>query len=169
MGFFGRLFKRAPSVQGVRFKQREVTNGNTYEVYTAPSRKRALEFLRAVEISRERKYVVVETPEGSLGKDLIMIFEEANGHRIEFGVRKPLPKPKKSRTHCARCGYPVLPAGREPAGVNVTEFVVLDEMKAQGVGFYCSACRTCWCPFCVSADSLETCQLCGARMDLCRE
>lgn len=150
----------------IKFRDKEVKNGNTYEVYTATCRSKALDFLRATEVKEERKYVIVETPEGSFGKDLIMIFDEATSEKVEFGVRHPLPKLKKSITHCTKCGYPVLPAGSWPAGMNVKELILLEQMKEKGVGLYCSNCQTSWCPFCVSA---VTCDLCGRQLALCRE
>lgn len=156
-------------IPGIRYKGKEVTDGNTYEVYTGPSRNRALEFLRVSEVREERRYVIVETPEGSLGKDLIMVFDEANSQRIEFNARNPLPELTKSKTHCTKCGYPVLPAGRWPGGMNVKELVLLEEMKEKGIGFYCSRCQTSWCPFCVNDDAAETCDICGGRMDIFRE
>jgi len=169
MRLLGSLFRKKPSIPGAKYKETELTNGNTYDVYTAPSRIKALEFLRATDVMKERTYVIVETPDGNLGKDLIMIFDEGDSQKIEFGIRKPLPSPKKSKTHCTTCGYPVLPASRWPAGVNVKELLLLDQLRDKGVGFYCSTCQTCWCPFCVPTDSPETCQLCGAHMDLYRQ
>lgn len=156
-------------IPGIRFKEKEVTDGNTYEVYTGPSRNRALEFLRGTEVREERKYVIVETPEGSLGKDLIMIFDEVSSQRIEFSDRKPLPELTKSKTHCTKCGYPVLPAGRWPGGINVKDLILLEDMKEKGVGFYCSRCETAWCPFCLRGDDTATCQICGAQMVVYRE
>lgn len=153
----------------VRRKTTEVTNGNTYEVYTASSRLDAIEFLKEIEVKQERRYVIVETQEGNFGKDVVMIFDEATSAKIAFGVREPLPTPSKSKTHCTRCGYPVLPAGRWPKDVNVKELILLEEMKDKGVGFYCSACEASWCPFCVPPDSADVCPLCGAHMDLYRD
>ncbi len=136
--------------QGVKFKVQELTDGNTYQVYTAPSRRQALDFLRAKEVKREREYLIVETPEGNFGKDLIMIFHEGSSEKIEFGIRLALPKLTKSKTHCTRCGYPVLPAGAGIPGAK--EWILLDEMKEKGIGFRCSECGTAWCPFCVPAE-----------------
>jgi hypothetical protein len=151
----------------LKYKEREVTNGNTYLVYQASSRARALEFLRSAEVREERKYVVVETREGNLGKDLVMIFDERTSQKIEFAVRKPLPTLIKSRTHCTRCAYPVLPAGASAPGA--VELILLDEMKEKGVGFFCRACATAWCPFCVSTETLGSCDICGTKMELFRE
>jgi hypothetical protein len=165
MGFISHLFRVRPTVPGVKYKEKELTNGNTYEVYTATSRARALEFLRATDVRKERKYVIVETPDGSIGKDMIMI--EATSQNIEFGKRKPLKRMKKSRTHCTKCGYPVFPAGWSLSGAK--ELIGLDEMMEKGVGFLCSWCATAWCPFCVDTEAPEICQMCGGDLELSRQ
>jgi hypothetical protein len=159
--------RQTPSDGDVKFKEKEVTDGNTYYVFTAPSRSQALEFLRAKEVKREREYFIVETPEGNFGKDLIMIFQEDSGEKIEFGIRRALPKLTKSKTHCARCGYPILPAGAGISGAK--ELILLDEMKEKGIGFLCFECRTAWCPFCVPSEAPGKCQLCGGPMKIFRE
>ena len=61
---------------GQTFVGIEETGGNRYEIYRSSSRAAALEFLRQQEIKEERRYVVVETPEGNFAKDLIAIFDE---------------------------------------------------------------------------------------------
>jgi predicted Zn finger-like uncharacterized protein len=159
--------KTEDTYKGVKFKEKEVTDGNTYQVYTAPSQSQALDFLRAKEVRREREYLIVETPEGSFGKDLIMIFHEGSSEKIEFGIRRELPELTKSKTHCTRCGYPVLPAGAGIPGAK--ELILLDEMKEKGVGFQCCECRTAWCPFCVPSEAPEKCQVCGGPMSISRE
>jgi len=77
----------------VTFRGTENTQGNRYEVYQARNRADALAFLREQVVREERRYIVVETPEGSIGKDLIMIFDEATNTKIEYGERRPLEKP----------------------------------------------------------------------------
>lgn len=167
MSFLRNVFSNKHSHPQVEYKERETTDGNTYEIYVAPNKSVALSFLRETEVKEERKYVVVETPEGSFGKDMIMVFDEQTSEKIELGERKPLPKLRKSETHCARCGYPVLPAGRPP--YSTIELILLDELKEHGVGFYCSDCRTAWCPFCVEQKRPDICPLCNERMDMVRE
>jgi len=175
MSIFTRLFgkkddeetKTRRQAKGVRFREVETTNGNRYEVFTATSRDTALEFLRAEDVKEERSYLVVETPDGSFGKDLVMIFDEKTSEMIEFGERKPLPQLKKSKAHCARCGYAVLPAGRAVAGV--TEMIVMEDLKKKGVGFSCQTCRTLWCPFCISLQgAAPICGICGKVIKLLR-
>src|SRR5205807_3829377 len=89
-------------------------DGSTYDIYRAPSRAEALAFLRDFEVKEERRYVIVETPQGNLGKDFVLIFDEKTQETIELARRKPLASLKKSMTHCCRCGYPVLPLARSP-------------------------------------------------------
>jgi len=167
MGILSSIFGKKAAYPGVSYKKKEVNNGNTYEVYTGPSRTVALEFLRQTPVKIERHYIICETPQGNIGKDMIMIFDEASGERIEYGERKSLPELRKSKTLCARCGYPVLPAGPTPAGS--TDLVLLDEMKEKGVGCKCSSCSTAWCPFCVDKHKPDVCAICGSKMTLFRE
>lgn len=49
---------------------------NTYEVYKAPSKASALEFLKTKTVTRGLYYVVIETPEGNWGKDKDGIYQE---------------------------------------------------------------------------------------------
>lgn len=49
---------------------------NTYEVYTAKSKMEALQFLEQKQVTAQLYYVVVETPEGSWGKDRNGIYRE---------------------------------------------------------------------------------------------
>lgn len=157
-----------PLPDGIAFRGVENTDGNRYEVHTGTNRDIALAFLREKEIKEERRYVIVETPEGNLGKDLVMIFEEKTSEMIEFGQRKPLPLLEKSMTHCARCGYVVLPAGQSVAGA--TELIVMEDLKKSGVGFSCQKCRTLWCPFCISfiRGSKPFCGICGNTAEVFR-
>lgn len=170
MGSSGGFSRDEPSVRGIDFKEKEVTSGNTYEVYTGPSRSAAMEFLRQTEVKEERHYVVVETPEGNVAKDLITIFNEGTQEFIEYGKREPLGELRPSMSSCARCGYPVLPAG-QPLTSNTIELITVKELQDKGVGFVCRPCGTLWCPFCVSFEdySLPLCDICGKGMEICRE
>ena len=50
---------------------------NTYEVYRAPSKSIALEFLKSKPVSRQFYYIIVETPDvGNWGRDINGIFQE---------------------------------------------------------------------------------------------
>jgi len=59
-------------------------DGKVYEVYHCQSRSKALEFLRSIPSSQipPLYYIIVETPQGNLGKDLQVIFDEASGQEI---------------------------------------------------------------------------------------
>ena len=148
----------------VTFKERITNDNGIYDVYHGPSRCNALRFLRLMPVMQEGVYLVVETPEGNVGKDLISIFNENTGENIEFGERKPLSQITPSMTHCAKCGYTVL-----PGGLGLPDSVGLEQLKQQGVGYYCSVCKTAWCPFCVDADRPFACDICGTNMDIYRK
>ena len=101
------LFKKIFGGSGggnVTFQQTQrQADGNTYDVYTAPTRDDALAFLRQHEVKEERRYAIVETPQGNIGKDFIMIFDERTQGMIELAQRQPLAAPRKSASHCCRC------------------------------------------------------------------
>ncbi len=137
-------------------------DGNRYEHYTAPSKSDALAFLREHEVKEPQCYVVVETPEGGLGKDIIGIYNRDTQENLELGVRRPLPKLEKSEVRCARCGYHVL-----KATASIPDNPSIDLLKSSGLGFYCGPCETAWCAFCLSAGSSPAaCGICGADMDV---
>jgi hypothetical protein len=48
----------------------------SYEVYSAESKSEAMQFLSNVEVTEPIKHVVVETPEGSWGRDVAGIYDE---------------------------------------------------------------------------------------------
>lgn len=153
------------------FRETENTNGNRYEVYRAKSKADAMAFLRAQEVREERRYIVVETPEGNIGKDLIMIFNEATNTKIEYGERRPLDKLCTTPGRCVRCGYTVLSAAAVGIAPEVTEtytLLLLDELKEKGVGFVCAKCRALHCPFCVGSGE-PVCPTCGTTLTLHRE
>jgi hypothetical protein len=172
MSIFAKLFGSKPSAPGVTFKEKEITNGNTYEVYKSTSRQSALDFLRQTPVRKERHYLICETPEGAFGKDMVMIFDERTQERIEYGSRGPQPQMKPSITHCSKCGYPVLPVSEGPTRFNGshgsdTEDVKDTELlKEKGVGFICTTCRSAYCPFCVRLPESPTCPSCQKKMQL---
>ncbi|GIJ46078.1 hypothetical protein Val02_29640 [Virgisporangium aliadipatigenens] len=141
------------------------------------SRAAALDFLRRCEIREERIYVIAENPEGNLGRDLIMIFEEADGAPVEIGERSPLPAPRHSDEDCARCGYPVIPGALPEldGAATVRVAVALDGMARDGSGFRCADCGALGCAWCYRAVPQRTdgsghadprCWLCGGRVDV---
>lgn len=155
----------------VTFRETENTNGNRYEVYRAKCKADAMAFLRAQEVREERRYIIVETPEGNFGKDLIMIFDEATNTKIEYGERRRLHKTCVTPGRCVRCGYTVLPAGAVGIAPGVAEthtLLLLDQLKEKGVGLVCARCKTLHCPFCVGSGE-PVCPTCGERMGLYTE
>ena len=66
------------SADPVRFSEfiRGRDNVSIYEVYIGPSRAAAVEFLEGRTVSRKFYYVVVDTPEGSFGRDLTGFYRE---------------------------------------------------------------------------------------------
>jgi len=60
----------------VKFKEIEYNDSRTYEVYTAENLEIAKKFLMNRCVSRKLLYIVVETPQGNLGKDINGIYEE---------------------------------------------------------------------------------------------
>jgi hypothetical protein len=59
------------SVQFTRTEQRKQF---TYEIYQAPNREQALAFLKCKVVTKQHYYVEVETPDGTLGRDLNGIY-----------------------------------------------------------------------------------------------
>ena len=156
--------------QKVTFKKTQNSKGNRYEVYIAPSKSIALDFLRSTDVREERVYFIVETPEGNFGRDLIMIYDETRQTNIELAPRHPLTDFSKSETHCARCGYTVLPMGSNPYPNADVHIIILDQLKKCGSGFYCTRCRTLWCAFCAELDENKaTCGLCGQEIKVFTE
>ncbi|RSN64071.1 hypothetical protein DMH08_18435 [Actinomadura sp. WAC 06369] len=124
-----------------------------YLIESFGSRAEALDFLRGCEVRDEKVYVIAETPEGNLGKDLIMIFEEDDGAFVELADRKALPDPAFSRENCARCGYSVIPAAAFPSveGASFSYHLNLEDMEMNGTGFQCSSCKGLACARCYRA------------------
>ena len=171
MSLFKKLFGGSGKVTFRRTLRQ--ADGNTYDVYAARTRRDALDFLRQHEVKEERRYAIVETPEGNVGKGFIMMFEERSGAMIELAERRPLRRPRKSTSHCCRCGYPVIPLGRSsPNEARVGalyELVVLSEMKKQGTGFVCSECHALCCAICASPPDSPACPLCREKLEPYRE
>jgi hypothetical protein len=127
-----------------------------YLIEDFPDRAAALEFLRGCEVRDERVYVIAENPQGNLGKDLVMIFEEADGAFVELAERSPAPV-NVSFGDCARCGYAVIPASAPGSAAihygdgQVRWSVSLDQMEMTGQGFKCTSCGALICAACCRA------------------
>jgi hypothetical protein len=137
-------------------------NGHVYEVYWGTSEDIALEYPRRRDVRHEGHYVIVETPRRNLGRDMIMIFDEADGSLIEIPERTPLPRPTASPTHCARCGYPVLPVTDvAPSSCDDPDFGhpwhtadfgwSAERVILSGAGYRCTQCRSAACRACYDA------------------
>lgn len=63
-----------------KVKYKETVKGNdgicVYEVYTGPDKASAIEFLKDKPVSQKLYYVVVDTPEGSFGRDINGLYQE---------------------------------------------------------------------------------------------
>ncbi len=71
------LIHRKPGkASQVKFKCNENGNGRVYEVYSAPSRAAAEDFLKKHPVNKRLYYIVVETPEGNFGRDIDGCFRE---------------------------------------------------------------------------------------------
>lgn len=144
-----------------------------YLIESFESRSDALEFLRGCEVRDERVYVIAETPQGNLGKDLIMIFEERDGAFVEIAERGALPAPEFSRVDCGRCGYSVIPgdlrlrdaSSDQPARTHILD---LESMERSGLGFQCTSCLALGCARCYRATlSVRTSSGMDLRCWLC--
>jgi hypothetical protein len=131
--------------------------GGYYLIVDFPDRATALRFLRGCEVRRELVYVIAANPEGTLGKDLIMIFEATDGSSVELAERSP--GLRSTQRDCIRCGYQVLPAHAPAAGIaevsygsSVRRYYALEGLQTGGHGFRCSSCRTLTCAWCLLAS-----------------
>ncbi|MFF2009615.1 hypothetical protein ACFVWY_11140 [Streptomyces sp. NPDC058195] len=145
----------------------------TYHVYRGPDRAHALEFLRGTPVMEPHVYVIVETPQGNLGRDLIYVFEESDGRPVEFGARTRLENPASSDTHCAWCGFYVVPFAvpREAAAAStLSVYLTMDEAREKGHGLRCHHCALLQCVFCAdfaaSGDggTEPHCRACGRML-----
>ncbi|MFF8375786.1 hypothetical protein ACF07V_06640 [Streptomyces sp. NPDC015661] len=118
-------------------------------------------------------YVVVETPQGNVGRDLIYLFEEGDGQLIEFGARTQSEDPVPSATHCAWCGFYVVPFVLPPEArlaSTLSVYLTIDEARENGHGLRCHHCSLLQCTFC--ADFVESgdggptphCHACGQEL-----
>lgn len=155
----------ADTVEGSASVVDKKDNGRVYEVYWVKSEAVALEYLRRRDVRLEGYYVIVETPQRNLGRDMVMIFDEADGSLIEIPERTPLPVPTPSPTHCARCGYPILPCTHLEFRCDdpdcghpwhTADFAQsTDEVIRAGWGYRCTQCRSAACRACYEATGSE--------------
>ncbi len=78
--FNDREFKfRKYKIEGITpVSWEEMTDGRMYEVYRSNTRVKALEFLNSIPTAEIPRlfYIIVETPQGNMGKDMKGIFDE---------------------------------------------------------------------------------------------
>src|SRR5437660_9343946 len=86
---YGRRRFYADTVEGSGCVVDRKDNGAVFEVYWVKSEAVALEYLRRRDVRTEGYYVIIETPGRNLGRDMIMIFDEADGTPIEIPERTP--------------------------------------------------------------------------------
>lgn len=167
--------RKAPKKPAVRFVKTERVKGGTYHVHGGPDLAQAMTFLRQTPVTEPSVYVVVETPEGNVGRDFIYIFRELDGTPIEHGPRSPLPEPVSSTTHCAWCGFYVEPFDTSSGMPNNTGplelelFLAVDDILNNGGGFRCKGCDLLQCGWCSGltpglGEREVRCRSCGAAM-----
>lgn len=76
----GSAAKTQPAGNALSVRYKETVKGSdgisTYEVYTGPDKASAVAFLRTKPVSRRLYYIVVDTPEGSFGRDINGFYQE---------------------------------------------------------------------------------------------
>lgn len=60
----------------VNYKEKINDNNSIYEVYAAEKKADALAFLKFKSVHKPNFYIVVDTPEGNIGRDINGIYEE---------------------------------------------------------------------------------------------
>lgn len=159
---YGRRRYYADAVEASQCVLDKEESGRVYEVYWVKSETVALEYLRRRDVRQEGHYVVITTPGRRLGRDMVTIFDEADGTLIEIPERTPLPELRPSTTHCARCGYPILPGeavddvpGDPPE--SIVEFAQSPyEAVLKGFGYQCTKCGSAACAACYRATGEKT-------------
>lgn len=147
------------SVRGVKT---ESVQGGTYHIHHGPNLAQATIFLRQTPVTEPLVYVVVETPEGNIGRDFIYIFHEPAGTPIEHGPRPPLPEPVPSTTHCAWCGFYIEPidmsSPMQGSSATVKLYLSIEDILRAGYGFQCKSCGLLQCGLCtdLATDASES-------------
>ncbi|MFG1803366.1 hypothetical protein ACGFI4_24805 [Micromonospora carbonacea] len=167
------MWRRKESEEpAVRPVKTELLEGWTYHIHEASSLAQAMTFLRQTPVTEPGVYVVVETPQGNIGRDLIYIFHEPAGTPIEHGPRPPLPEPVPSSTHCAWCGFYVEPfdLAQVPGTATTYELhLTVDDVLKNGGGFRCRRCDLLQCGWCAglaasSGEREARCRSCGTAV-----
>ncbi|HJP80722.1 MAG TPA: hypothetical protein VJ914_41015 [Pseudonocardiaceae bacterium] len=166
---------------GIRFLKTQHNATATYQVYSGPSQRAALAFLRTTPVREELVYNIVETPEGNLGRDFIYIFRESDGTPIELVSRDQNTRPTPSDTRCAWCGYfikpSMVPINEDNVGSLYT-YHVYDDLRSLvkvGGGLRCEGCSLLQCAVCngLASPSWQPeqlrCRACGENLTMYQE
>lgn len=164
--------RKEPEKPAVHLMKTELVEGATYHIHKASNLAQAMTFLRRTPVTEPSVYMVVETPQGNIGRDFIYIFHEPAGTPIEHGPRPPLPEPVASSTHCAWCGFYVGPFDVSQMPGSATTFALhltVDDILNNGGGFWCKPCdllQCCWCSGLTtsSGEREARCRSCGTAM-----
>lgn len=167
---------KASETLAVQNVKTESMQGGTYHIHRGPNLAQAMTFLRRTPVTEPHVYMVVETPEGNVGRDFIYIFHEPAGTPIEHGPRPPLPEPAPSTTHCAWCGFYIEPIDMSSpvpdSTATVELFLSVQDILKAGYGFRCKSCDLLQCGLCSGLATGVTesggrearCRSCGAAM-----
>ena len=154
----------------------------TYRVYQAGDVATGLEFLRQNPVKEQAVCIIVVTPQGNVGRDFIYLFHEADGRLIELGTRLMSASPMRSDTHCAWCGFFVVPREvprlRYHEGIGSVRRVVsfdLGKLYTAGMGFLCGDCHLLQCAVCsdlvhdIKSPPFPACRACGGKLGVYTE
>jgi hypothetical protein len=171
--------KNEETASAVRFVRTEHNaTGGVYHVHSGPDRGAAVAFLRQSPPQEELVYNIVETPQGNVGCDFIYLFEEADGKPLDFAPRARLEQaPTPSKTHCAWCGFFVVPYERKlPRNAAAVQFYLthdeLAELAKTGEGLACRDCGLVTCILCTGLDPAggntaePRCRACRGGLDV---
>ena len=68
--------KAKGSASKVKYRETRTENGMyTYEIYSAPDKASAMEFLKGKPVTKRLYYIIVDTPEGGFGRDIDGIYQ----------------------------------------------------------------------------------------------
>ncbi|MCP2283808.1 hypothetical protein APR04_002721 [Promicromonospora umidemergens] len=173
---FRRKRGRDKTSANVRLVGRDERERATYIIYSAARLAAALDFLRQTPVTEEFVYLIVETPQGNIGRDLVYIFDESDGTPLALAPRPASSDPTPSETHCAWCGHFVVPVElprlrfHEVVSSVATHVLVEGPLYKRGHGFSCEHCGFLQCAVCSGMTNddadppMPTCRSCGREL-----